>query len=141
MDKVTVRRLVVWNRFWLGLLVLALLLWLGRWLIHGSDWLPTLLRVVWHNGGLALTTWSDGPFVVTHLILDGREAADESQKAVAQLSTPVVIIDSKGANISPEEVKKLIWNDTTGRSISPPREGAPIRALYYRPLRTPPATR
>jgi hypothetical protein len=141
MENLAVRRLIFWNRFWLGLLVVALLLGFGQWLITASDLLPTSLRAVWHNGGLALVTGSDGPFVVTHLILDGHEAADESQKAVAQLSNPVVIIDSKGAIISPEEVKKLTWKDTTGQSVPPPHEGTPIRALYYRPLRTPPATR
>ena len=84
-------------------------------------------------------TWSDGPFVVTHLILGGREVASEGDKAVAQLSRPIAIIDSRGASLSPEEVSRLTWRGISGHRVSPPAEGSPIHALYYRPLRTPPA--
>lgn len=139
-DAATVRRLLFWNRFWLGLLLASAVLGASLRLLRNSIRSTHQLRVAWSNdGGLSFSSVSDGPFVVTHLILGGREAETEGKKAVAELPRPVAIIDSRGASLSPEQLGKLTWRDISGRPISPPGEGAPIRALYYRPLSTPPA--
>jgi hypothetical protein len=131
-----VRRLVFWNRFWLCLLLIAVG---ARWLFLWFDAFHTSLRVIWTDSGLRLTTASDGPFVVTHLALMGWEVGSENQKAVAPLPQPIAIIDSDGAIISAAELSKLTWRNVHGQPAPPPPTGAPLRALYYRPLFTPSA--
>lgn len=134
-DAATVRRLVFWNRFWLGLLLVGTLFWAAHWYINQADLTRKSLRVVWSNGGLSLVTWSDGPFIVTHLRV--RYGPSESQKAVAQLPSPVAVIDSHGAAISPGVLSKLTWKNPFGKTLAPPQEGTSVHALYYRPLSTP----
>ena|ERR1051326_8572180 len=139
-DVSTLHRLVAWNRFWLGLLTSAALIWCFRWGIN-HETSPTALRVDWGSRGVAMSTWSDGPFVVTHLVLSGGEVKHEGDKAIAELSPPIVIIDSNGAQIPTADVTKLRWRNIFGQLITAPPVGSPIRALYYRPLRTAPAGR
>lgn len=139
-DASAVRRLLFWNQFWLGLLLASAVLGVSLWFLSNSLQSQHQLRVRWSNDGdLRLSSFSDGPFVVTHLILGGREGENEGKKAVAELPKPVAIIDSRGASVSPEQLSKLTWRDISGQPVSPPGEGAPIRALYYRPLSTAPA--
>jgi hypothetical protein len=133
------RRLVFWNRFWLGVLLVGMLREGARWVFITSDLFPTSLRVFWSQGGLRLSSASDGPFVVTGPELGGGEAGNEGNKAVVPFTRPVVIIDSDGATITPAELKQLTWRGISGGPVPPPPEGAPIRALYFRPLVTPPA--
>jgi hypothetical protein len=135
-DSSTVRRLVFWNRFWLALVLVGMLLWAAPGLFTRSNLLPLSLRVAWQSdGGLALVTWSDGPFIVTHLTV--RYGPSEAQKAVAELPSPVAIIDSEGASIPPQVLKTLTWKNPFGKTLTPPGEGTPVHALYYRPLSTP----
>jgi hypothetical protein len=136
-DNREMRRLVWWNRFWLGLLLLATMAWGANTLLDRARAGVRELRVRWDDGGLNLTSASDGPFVVTHLVRIG--TATEAEKAVADLPTPIAIIDSGGAYIKREAYRKLTWRNFLGDPVPSPPEGAPIRALYYRPLATPPA--
>jgi hypothetical protein len=136
---VDVRRLVLWNRLWLGLLVLGILLAGAQHLSQRLLASTRQLRAAWSDGGLTFSSISDGPFVVTHLSVPGVQS--EGDKAVAQLAVPVAIIDSRGARLDPEELRKLTWRNIYGQPVPPPQEGAPIRALYFRPLQTGPSPR
>jgi hypothetical protein len=135
----SVQRLIFWNRLWLCLLLVGALLEGTRWLFTRFDVFLSTLRPVWSASGLRLVTSSDGPFVVTHLVLSEPEAGSEKGKAVAQLARPIVIMDSDGASIPSAELHQLTWRNIFGQSVPPPPDGAPIRALYYRPLTTPSA--
>jgi hypothetical protein len=60
-----IRRLLAWNRFWLGLLVLGCVgVAAGQFLRHVQEDLRTL-ELQWDtDGGLRLYSSSDGPFIV-----------------------------------------------------------------------------
>src|SRR4028118_18775 len=131
MDDKKIRRLVIWNRIWLVLLVLALVsfagsAWLGstfsRARALSATWLP--------SGEVRLSSASDGPFVVTHLVKYGH---DEGEKAVARLPQPIAIVDSAGATIEKDVIAKLAWVNIFGEPVPAPNVGSNIEVLYYRP--------
>jgi hypothetical protein len=134
-DAEQIRRVVIWNRLWLSLLVAAGAAWTCRALIGRIQADVRQLRVAWTGDGLALYSQSDGPFVVTHLV---RWGAHDSEKAVARLPEPIAIIDSRGALVGRDTYEKLIWRNTAGDPVPAPPVGAPVGALYYRPEATDP---
>ncbi|MES2461804.1 MAG: hypothetical protein V4671_14565 [Armatimonadota bacterium] len=128
------QRLLWWNRFWLGLLVLVGLSWLISREIAGRKREMQSLRLSWASGGRGLAIdpgASDGPFLVTHLVSDG---TNEGEKRFAVLPEPIVITDSEGgALIPPEVLGKLVWRfSITGEAASAP-VGGPLSALFFRP--------
>lgn len=74
------------------------------------------------DGSVSFSSWSDGPFVVTHLV---KYADHEGDKAVAPLPQPMAIIDSQGATLTAEEVSKLRWVNIFGE---PTRGPVPLSA-------------
>lgn len=132
-----IRRLVFWNRFWL---ILFLLLLVGggiAWLDHFISNTLHPLRVHWmQDGSIRLSSSSDGPFVVTHL---SKVALSEGSKAVAQISPPIVIVDSAGATLSRDDVARLKWYSYIGEPQPALAAGTPIVAFYYRPVTTEPS--
>ncbi len=138
-DTAAVRQVVFWNRIWLGLLLLWGAVWGARWLFTQADFYISSLHVTWSSNGLELRPGRDGSFVVTHLVLDFPEERDNNRRVVAPLPSPLAIIDSDGASIPMAEFNKLAWRDVHGNLALPPPKGAPVRAFYYSPLRTPPA--
>jgi hypothetical protein len=130
-----VRRLVVWNRLWLGLFIAVLLGWAGvLWINHFIENHVRAIRVYWmDDGGIKLSSSSDGPFVVTHL---AKVATSEQEKSVVRLSPPIVIVDSFGAIISKSEFDGLKWHGYMGDAHPPPAVGTAIQAFYYKPLVT-----
>lgn len=134
-----IRRLVWWNRFWAALLLIGATLWVGSAALNRARESTQRLSVYWREGGLALRSASDGPFLVTHLALIGTPT--EAEKAVAQLPEPLAIIDSGGATISRDIYRKLVWRNFLGNPVPSPQEGAPVRALYTRPVYSRPSGR
>ena len=105
--------------------------------VIGSTWLNSTLSsvralsVTWQSSGeIRLSSASDGPFVVTHLVKYGN---NEGEKAVAQLPQPVAIVDSAGMTIEKDDISKLQWVNIYGQPVTAPKAGAEIKALYYRP--------
>ncbi len=131
------RRLIIWNRLWLGLFMVLLISW------GGLSWANRIysdmraLRVSWRSGGdIKFSSASDGPFVITHLATVARS---EQEKSVARLSQPIVVVDSAGATLSKSEVEKLKWHGYRGAAQPSPAAGTAIVAFYYRPLVTKPS--
>jgi hypothetical protein len=128
------KRILAWNRFWLAVLLLALLSWGAVFFIRNSLEDMKSVAAHWDGKVLRLAAVTDGPFVVTHLATYG---ANEGEKATAVLSEPIAIIDSKGASMEPTDWDRLIWRSAiTGEKVAPPPVGTPIIALYHRPLTT-----
>jgi hypothetical protein len=136
------RRLMLWNRFWLGLFMVLLvggggLSWFNRF-VDNVDNNVRALKVSWiADGGIKFSSSSDGPFVVTHLV---KVARSEQEKSVARLSQPIVIVDSAGATLSKSEFDKLSWHGYQGDAQSSPAAGTAITAFYYKPVVTKPST-
>jgi len=136
MDERDVRRLIWWNRLWLALLLVGAICWGAQRLLDQVKTNTRALNIRWLDGGLKLSSVSDGPFLVTHLVgLPGHDAG----KLIAQLPTPLAIIDSGGAKITRDDYRKLVWKNYTGTRVAAPAEGAPLRALYVRPVYSEPA--
>lgn len=126
-----IRRLEIWNRVWFGLLVFSVL---G---FAANSWLNSMradlraLSIRWQtDGSVQFSSASDGPFVVTHLVKYGNS---KREMALARLLQPLAIIESGGATISKGDVAKLVWVNTYGQSVTAPKDGIQIKALYFRP--------
>ena len=99
-----IRKLQRWNRFWVCLLVIAALTWAGHNFIVAQTQNLYTLYDTWDGQGLSLSAMTDGPFVVTHLV-------DRYSRSWAALPRPIAVVDSYGAYISMEDMKKLHWQD------------------------------
>ena len=132
MEHAEVRRLLLWNRVLLVILLLAALGAAGSSLLARLETKAMGLSASRSNGGLRLSTASDGPFIVTHLVYweDGARS-----QAYAALPEPLVIIASGRASVEKEKLQKLAWRSYLGGPAPVPPEGAAITALYYRPLK------
>ena len=124
-----IRKLQLWNRFWVCLLVIATLTWAGKHFIDAQTRDLYTLHDTWDGQGLKLSAMSDGPFVVTHLV-------DRYSKTWAALPRPVAVVNSHGAYIPVEEMQKLYWQDYLDQPCPFPLKNADIKALYYLPLTT-----
>jgi hypothetical protein len=129
------RRLELWNRFFVALLALAFLgTAVALFLLRAYDETQSkiyALHAIWLPGGeIKFSATSDGPFIVTHLVVDG---GLEPEKKVARLPQPIAIIDSHGAVLSKTQILKLAWVDIYGQTTAAPKAGSVIKALYYRP--------
>ena len=99
------------------------------WLSSAVDSVKTL-SVNWQpDGGLRFTSLSDGPFIIMYL----EHGFNTAEQRTARFPETIVITDSTGARLSKEEVKQLKWRDAWGRPIAAPKEGAEIKAFYFRP--------
>lgn len=136
MDARDVGRLIWWNRLWLTLLLVGAICWGAQRLLDQVKTNTRALNIRWQDGGLKLSSVSDGPFLVTHLV---RLPGHDAREAIAQIPTPLAIIDSSGAKITRDEYLKLVWKNYTGTPAIAPVEGAPLRALYVRPVYSEPA--
>ena len=120
-----------------GLIIAVILLFIAfigsagaLWLSSTADHLMYTLSVNWQpDGGLRFTAASDGPFIILYL----EHGFDTAEQRTARLPETIVITDSTGARLSKEEVKQLRWRDAWGRPIAAPKEGAEIKAFYFRP--------
>ncbi len=121
------QRTARWHTLWIWLIVL-----LG--LVVAAF---TALAIIAHETGtlqtkgkgnsLYLSPLSEGPFVVTHLYTWG---GSERENKTAVLSPPIAIVDSEGGAV--RRISTLKWTDYRGEPASPPGEGDPIIALYFR---------
>src|SRR4051794_38523588 len=110
---IRVGRLEGWNRILIGLLVFALICYFGNICLNYLFSDIHKLSVTWDpNGEIRLFSASDGPFVVTHLVVRG---SNEGEKAVATLPKPLAVIDSAGARLKAEDASKLVWLDIHGK--------------------------
>jgi hypothetical protein len=137
-DDQQLRRLVRWNRIWLGLFIVVVACLVGMsWLNRFVERDLLGLEVSWtEEGGIRLRSATDGPFVVTHL---SKVARGEPEKSTALLSPPIVIVDSAGATLSKTEFSKLKWYGYLGEDHPSPVAGTPIIGFYYKPLVTKPS--
>jgi hypothetical protein len=135
--KTTEEKLRRLEGHYLGLLVVVVILCITtigavgyRWVSSAAESLIYTLSVNWEpDGGLRFTSSSDGPFIVMYL----EHGFSTAEQRTARLPEPIVITDSTGARLSKEEVKQLKWRDAWGRPIAAPKEGAEIKAFYFRP--------
>ena len=126
-----IRRLEIWNRALLFLLVLVALIGAGFMLDSKIRSGLRSLTVHWKpSGEIKFSSPSDGPLIVTHLI---RFGSSEAEKIVAQLPRSLAIVDSSGAEISGDEAKLLKWLNIYGEPATAPKAGAKIGALYLSP--------
>lgn len=135
-DEASYWRLVWWNRFWAVLWLCSAAAWGRQALLAEARQMTTRLTAHWSGPDLTLRSVSDGPFLVTHLVRYGTPS--EADKAVAALPQPLAIIDSGGATIPRDLYRKLVWRNFLGQRVPAPPEGAPVGALYTRPLATNP---
>lgn len=111
--------------------VIALLIW-----VAGGNALPWLdarriVRIDRQGNAVRITSPSDGPFVITHLTVNGRDAGSERDKRVAALPRPLACIDSAGVEI--QDISKLDWRDMRGDSASVPDAETRLSAVLLRP--------
>ena len=120
-----------------GLIIAVIILFIAfigsagaLWLSSTADSLMYTLSVNWQpDGGLRFTAASDGPFIIMYL----EHGFNTAEQRTARLPEKIVITDSTGAKLSKEKVKQLKWRDAWGRPIAAPKEGAEIKAFYFRP--------
>lgn len=124
MDKdMQVRRLLIWNRFWLTALVMCMVLG-GGWLYLQKETSSIYeLKASWSDEGLRLSCVGQGPYIVTHLI-------DWRTKTCAELAKPIVVFDSYGGRISLSEIKALAWRNTMNEPCEPPKQFSEVEVLY-----------
>jgi hypothetical protein len=115
------------------LLIVALGVWWGIRFVQQSLQQEQRLRAFWTPTGLRILSTKDGPWVVTHLV---KKRSEQEEFAVAQLPTPVTIIDSRGEFFTTNILYSLTWISPHGDKVAPPREGQPMSAYYYVPLET-----
>jgi hypothetical protein len=99
-----------------------------------SKWITNPLirvHVVRDGDKVQIRSVSDGPYIVTHLTVSGRDTDSESEKRTAALSEPIACIDSGGLLI--EDITKLDWRDISGSPAEPPSHSQRITALLMRP--------
>jgi hypothetical protein len=150
-DATRVRHLILWNRFWLILMVLGCLAWFANWQISGFFTNFERLRVSWQpDGSLTVSSMSDGPFVITHLVKSqiyvsdtdvGQAVQKYEETGIAQLQRPLVIVESGWVGLSKAEFDKLNWfGRSSGEPVAPPRKGSgvQIEVLYYKSRKTQP---
>jgi hypothetical protein len=116
-----------------GLLVVALLICLGFVFLQHAVHEVHRLRVMWDGDNVHVFSASDGPFVMTHL---ARMRDGTNEYAVAQLPSPVTIIDSRGERFSAGFIDSLTWITPSGSTSAPPAVGSPMKAFYYIPEQT-----
>lgn len=120
------------GRILTGCAVLAALLVLP--VVYVNRWYaPRSLRPHWQGANLEISAMSDGPFVITHLVVKQPEAGTE---AVGRLPEPIVIVEAGRREVTGEDLRSIDWRDYRGSPIPPPIPGTPIRLLYTRPQRT-----
>lgn len=124
-----IRKLKAWNALYVSLLVVA-----GAW--YGmQQWLLEPLatpkvRIV-EPGRARISSMSDAPFVVTHLVTGPVDS--ESEKRWAALPEPAASIDSSGVEV---DLAGLEWRDLRGEPADAP--DGPLHALYIRVRRAGP---
>ncbi|MFO1488422.1 MAG: hypothetical protein U1F65_08085 [Verrucomicrobiota bacterium] len=91
------------------------------------------LKATWRGESLKIYSAKDGPWVVTHLV-KMRDGTNEY--AVAQLPSPVTIIDSRGEYFSTGVIQSLTWITRSGSTSAPPVVGHPMKAFYFVPEQT-----
>ena len=87
------------------------------------------LRINREGDTLRLSSPSDGPSVVTHVVPYGMR---QDLKRIAAVTPPIGIIDSQGASI---DLRKLKWINFFGEPADAPTTQR-IEVLYWRPLST-----
>jgi hypothetical protein len=91
------------------------------------------LRAAWGAESLHIYSAKDGPWVITHLV---KMRAGTNEYAVAQLPSPVTIIDSRGERFSTGFIHSLTWVTPSGSTSAPPLVGHPMSAFYFVPEQT-----
>ena len=121
------------TRIWLVtvslLLLVLIVLATGQFLVSRLRE-ATQPRADWSGGQIHVRAAKDGPWLITHLVVyDGNGRL----KAVAQLPTPVTIIDSRGHRFSREEIDSLEWINTQDEREEPPATGDKIGVMFLIP--------
>ncbi|HEX7469350.1 MAG TPA: hypothetical protein VF437_01245 [Verrucomicrobiae bacterium] len=91
------------------------------------------LRAAWGAESLHIYSAKDGPWVITHLV---KMRAGTNEYAVAQLPSPVTIIDSREERFSTGFIHSLTWVTPSGSTSAPPLVGHPMSAFYFVPEQT-----
>jgi len=81
---------------------------------------------VWQDGSLKIKTWSDGTFVVTHLV-----SSQNENMYFAELPSPLIIHQAQSKNISSYEWSTLRWFDMSGKERSIPSGELPKTSIVY----------
>ena len=89
------------------------------------------LRVSWTNNNLHICSAKDGPWIVTHLVQ--MRPNSRFYDSVAQLPTPLTIIDSRGEYFPLQAMQSLSWVDHSGAQVAAPKPGQPMSAFYFVP--------
>ena len=89
------------------------------------------LRASWTNAVLHIYSAKDGPWIVTHLVQ--MRPNSRFYDSVAQLPTPITIIDSRGEHFSLAAMQSLSWVDSSGAHVAAPKQGQPMSAFYFVP--------
>jgi len=112
------------------LISLALLAITGAWFVRWQTTEMFRLSARWSGEQIHVYSAKDGPWYVTHLVA---YQSNGYWRAVAQLPTPVTIIDSRGHYFTPEQIGKLQWIDLCGETQAPPVVGENIGVMYSEP--------
>lgn len=125
-----VKRLRGWKNFFVAIFVLGMVFVVGPWML--ADQLTSMrqVRTVREGDVVYFSTSNDGPFLIPALAAYGD---GESEKRVAPLPTPVVVIDSNGGHVN---LKGLRWYDIQGQPAEVPN--GEISALVVYPLQARP---
>lgn len=113
-----------------SLLTLAFLAVAGAWLLRWQAREIFRLSARWSGEQIHVYSSKDGPWYVTHLVV---YQSNGYWRAVAQLPTPVTIIDSRGHYFTAEQISKLQWIDLRGETQAPPVVGENIGVMYSEP--------
>lgn len=111
--------------------VIALLIWVAGG--YALPWLDArrIVRIDRQGNAVRITSPSDGPFVITHLTVNGWDAGNAQDQRVAALPRPLACIDSVGVEI--QDISKLDWRDVRGDPASVPVAETRLSALLLRP--------
>lgn len=122
-----IRKLKRWNAVCVTTLILIVGWMAGARVIESFRESMRTLEYSRDGDVLRLSASTDGPFVVTHISVEGYP---EPGKLWAALPEPLAIIDSHGGYV---DLSKLNWYDYMGEPANPPGSQTPLEALYFVP--------
>ena len=131
-----IRRLTWFSYFYLAIIIFGATAWLANRQIAKIQTDIERINVLCEtDGSISFSSMSDGPFIIDALIFS--TSPENAPDIIAQLPKPIVIVESGRVSLTKQEVEKLIWYERhTREQTAAPAKGVPVKALYYKALKT-----
>lgn len=127
-DERLIRRLIWWNRLWLTLILGTAAVIVPYTMLLRAMNKAKEMQTQWVGQDLRISSLRGGK-IITHLTA----YPSQGGSIVAQLPSPIYLIDSEGASFTAADMKKLTWKGGNAIKVPAPSPGTTIYAVYYNP--------